>query len=83
MNSSKIKIYAITFYIFEKLNNKLVTETFGDYVKTQLPKKMVILVRIIAQSLKKKIYIKIIIFILYYLNTLKTIRVNVSEVCYN
>jgi len=67
MSSSKIKIYAITLYIFEKLNNKLVTETFDDYIKTQLPKKMVILVRIIAQALKKKniyknYYIYVILF---------------------
>tara|TARA_B100000073_G_scaffold150109_1_gene123735 strand:+ start:261 stop:509 length:249 start_codon:yes stop_codon:yes gene_type:complete len=54
MTSSKIKIYAITLYIFEKLNNKLVTETFGDYIKTQLPKKTVILIWIIAKALQKK-----------------------------
>ena len=79
MSSSKIKIYAITLYIFEKLNNKLVTETFGDYVKTQLPKKMVILVKIIAQALKKNniyknYYIYVILFKYIQNNTSKCFR---------
>ena len=53
MSSSKIKIYAITLFIFEEINNKLITETFVDYIKKHMSNKKVILIHILAHALKK------------------------------